>query len=78
MATNYRVQTRSEGGVWRTVRTWTDERQAREDARLLAAERREIEGVKRHGVTLSIPVHPHVRLMHGQTVIQAFGPGREA
>ena len=75
--TGYRVQTRYEGGVWRTVRTWTDEAQAREDARLLAAERRQIEGVKRHGKTLSIPVHPYVRLMHGQKVAAAFGPGRD-
>jgi hypothetical protein len=78
MATGYRVQTRYEGGVWRTVRTWTDETAAKEDARLLAAERRQIDGVKRHGVTLSIPVHPYVRLMHEQKVAVAFGPGREA
>ena len=76
--TTYRVQTRSEGGVWRTVRTWTDETQAREDARLLAAERREIEGVLRHGKTLSIPTHPFVRLMHGQKVALMFDQNREA
>ena len=78
MANGYRVQTRSEGGVWRTVRTWTDERQAREDARLLAGERREIEGVMRHGKTLAIPVHPYVRLMHGPTVALMFDQNREA
>ena len=75
--TGYRVQTRYEGGVWRTVRTWTDEAQAREDARLLAAERREIDGVKRHGKTLSIPTHANVRLMHGQRVAASYGPGRD-
>ena len=78
MATNYRVQTRYEGGVWRTVRTWTDERQAREDARLLAAERYPIEGVQRHGKPMSIPTHAYVRAMHGPKVLLAFGPGREA
>ena len=77
MATTYRVQTRYEGGVWRTVRTWTDETAAKEDVRLLAAERREIEGVLRHGKTLSIPTHQFVRLMHGQKVAAAFGPGRD-
>ena len=75
--TSYRVQTRYEGGVWRTVRTWTDETAAKEDARLLAAERHEIEGVKRHGKTLSIPTHANVRLMHGQRVAVSYGPGRD-
>jgi hypothetical protein len=74
---SYRVQTKYEGGVWRTVLTWTDEAQAREYARLLAAERRQIEGVKRHGKTLSIPTHANVRLMHGQRVAVSYGPGRD-
>ena len=78
MANGYRVQTRSEGGVWRTVRTWTDETAAKEDVRLLAGERREIEGVMRHGKPLSIPTHPFVRLMHGQKVALMFDQNREA
>jgi hypothetical protein len=74
MATGYRVQTREDGGLWRTIRTWPGEAAAKEDARLLGAQSREIDGVRRHGKTLSIPTYPYVKVLHGRDTLLDITP----
>jgi hypothetical protein len=68
LASGYRVQLKSRNG-WRTVRTWTVQTAANEDAYALFAEHRNIEGVLSHGAPLAIPMHPRVRVMHGSKVV---------
>lgn len=78
MAGGFRVQTKYDGGDWRTVRTWPNPEGALEDAHILAAQVRTIPGVRRGTEPFTIAIHPYVRVMHQGKVVVSFDASRQA